>query len=180
MEKRIDWGTFWMSMALTVSQRSIDPSTKHGCILVDEDNRLISMGYNSFPRYCFDGTLPLTRPEKYEVIIHSETNAIINSGDRSTKGATAFITGYPCTRCFGNMINAGIIQIIYGPVGSHQLSEKDVELVRAMNIDSRTMKSKIRIIRYEDVADVKRIEEFLDQVKEYTNDKAGRKDLING
>ena len=180
IEKRIDWDTLWMTMALTVAQRSIDPSTKHGCIIINKRNRLVSMGYNSFPRDCIDESLPLTRPEKYKVIIHSETNAIINAGDQELEGCTVYVTGYPCTNCFGNMLNAGISRIIYGPVGSHCLIPEDIFLTRQMNISDKSMKNKMQIIKYEDIADVKQIAKFIDQVKDYTHDKMKRTDLING
>ena len=180
VDNRIDWDTLWMTMALTVAQRSVDPATKHGCIIVDKKNKLVSMGYNSFPRDCVDESMPLTRPAKYKVIIHSETNAIINAGDRDQEGCTVYVTGHPCTNCFGNMLNAGITKIVYGPVGSHCLSEEDIDLTRQMNISASMMKPKIRIMKFEDIADIKQIAEFIDEVKEYTNEKIDRTDLING
>jgi dCMP deaminase len=179
-EERIDWNTFWMTMALTVSQRSIDPSTKHGCIIVDSKNRLISMGYNSFPRNCSDKDLPLTRPEKYEAIIHSETNAIINSNSTSTEGATVYVTGHPCGRCFGNMINAGITKIVYGHVGSYCLDKKDIDLIATMNYDPDTLDNKIEIIKYEDIADITQIKGFLKQIEEYVDEKTEQTDVVNG
>ena len=180
LEKRIDWETLWMTMALTVAQRSIDPSTKHGCIIVDSKNRLISMGYNSFPRQCIEESLPLTRPEKYSVIIHSETNAIINAGDRKLEGSTIYVTGYPCPNCFGNMLNAGISKIIYGPIGSHCLDKEDIILIQKLNINSETLENKIQMVKYEEIADLIQIKEFLGQVEKYTDEKINRKDLING
>jgi len=179
LEKKIDWDTLWMTMALTVAQRSIDPSTKHGCIIVDKKNRLVSMGYNSFPRNCVDSALPLTRPDKYKVIIHSETNAIINAGDRDLDECTVYVTGHPCTNCFGNMLNAGITRIVYGPVGSHCLSPEDINLVSQMNV-SDDGPLKVKMIKYNDIADTKQLCAFMDQVKAYTNDKMGRTDLVNG
>ena len=109
---RIDWNTLWTAFAFMVSQRSIDPNTKHGCVIVDKDNRLISVGYNSFPRNCWDESLPLSRPQKYSVIIHAETNAIINA-QRNIENSIVYLTGFPCSNCFGNMLNAGIKKIIY-------------------------------------------------------------------
>lgn len=177
---RVDWNTLWMTMALAVSQRSLDPSTKHGSVIVDSKNRLISMGYNSFPRHCIEESLPLTRPDKYKVIIHSETNAIINANNKELEGSTIYITGYPCTNCFGNMINVGIKKIIYGPVGSYCIDQKDLILMQQMNIDSKTLKNKIQMIKYEEIADIEQIEKFLDQIKSYTNGKINQTDVIKG
>lgn len=180
MKDRIDWNTLWMSMALMVAQKSLDPSTKHGCIIVDEKNHLISMGYNSFPRECIEDSLPLSRPDKYKVIIHSETNAIINAGDRKLEGSTAYITGFPCTNCFGNMINAGISKIVYGPVGSYCINKTDSLLIQKMNISSKSLENKIQIIKYEELTNICKVNEFLDQIKQYTNEKINQIDVING
>jgi len=58
------------------------------------------------------------RPEKYYVMSHSEVNAISNAAKHGTKleGSTFYITGHPCSRCYGAIVNAGAKKIIYGPV----------------------------------------------------------------
>ena len=47
--------------------------------------------------------------------IHAETNAIIQAALHgvSTKGATCYVTHFPCINCTKTLINAGITQIIY-------------------------------------------------------------------
>ena len=175
MKERIDWDTLWMTMAFSISQRSLDDSTKHGCVMVDGDNKIISVGYNSFPKNCIDERLPLTRPLKYRAILHSETNSIINA-NRSLKGATAYITGFPCPNCFGNMLNAGIENIVYGCVGSHCINEEDTELINLMNI-SKEGNKKITIKKYENIED---LQIFLNTISGYITEKLNRTDLING
>lgn len=177
---RSSWDLTWMSIASQYANlRSIDPATRHGCIFVSKNNKPLSMGFNSFPADCQDDKLPLTRPEKYEVIVHSETNAIINS-ERSLEGSTAYITGFPCPRCFGNMINAKIKKIIYGPIGSHQLSDSDMKLIKIMNISAKTGKPKIEIIKYADIENLDVLLNSFDKTKKYVESKIGRQDLING
>ena len=165
--QKLDWHVLWMTMAFTVSQKSIDKDTKHGCIIVDNNNKLISMGYNSFPRDCLDNQLPLTRPEKYSIIIHSETNAIINANKNDLHGTTAYITGCPCTNCFANMLNAGINRVIYGPIGSYMLKKEDIELIQLMNISKKTGQIKIKIIKFEDIRSIDNIYSLIDQTKKY-------------
>lgn len=178
--KRSSWHLTWMSLALQyANHRSIDPATRHGCIFVSENNQPLSMGFNSFPADCEDDKLPLTRPEKYEVIVHSETNAIINS-KRDLEGCTAYITGCPCPRCFGNMINAKISKIIYGPIGSHQLRDSDMELIKQMNISAKTGKNKIEIVKYEDIADLDDLCNSFEDTKKYIKSKMEQVTLING
>ena len=181
MRKVVDWKVLWMTLAFQVSQRSKDPSTQHGCIFVDDHNKFISMGYNSFPRDCMDDSLPTTRPDKYKVMIHSEINAIGNATDRrELVGSTAYITGHPCPNCFGAMLNAGIGHIIYGPVGSHCLDKSDIDIIGQMNISAATFKIKIRITKFEQWAKIDEVYNFLDSTKEYISEKIRRTDLING
>lgn len=179
--ERVNWDVLWLTSAFMFSQRSVDPNTQHGCVFVDDNNCFISMGYNSFPRDCQDDKLPLTRPEKYEHIVHSEANAIINA-KRSLEGATAYITGFPCPRCFSMMLNAGIKKIIYGPVGSHQIRETDIKAVNDMNISEKTGdKFKIEIRKYSDnIGDLNEIDNFLDQIKAYKHQKMQLKNVLNG
>lgn len=165
MSKRIDFHILWMTMAFAVSQKSIDNSTKHGSIIIDDDNKLLSMGYNSFPRNCIDDSLTLDRPDKYELIIHSEVNAIINA-NISLKNSIIYVTGHPCPRCFGSMINAGIKKVIYGHVGSHCISERDISLIKQMNLD-QNMKNKIELIKYDKYMKMEDIFIFLENIKEY-------------
>ena len=144
--ERISWDELWLATCFLISQRSIDPSTKHACIIVDKNNRVVSIGYNSFPRDCVDEELPTYRPLKYKIVTHSEVNAIINAKS-SVEGCTAYITGPPCSNCFSAMLNAGIKKIIYGPISSHQLSgSEDEELIRKMNVSSKTGFNKIEIV----------------------------------
>jgi dCMP deaminase len=47
--------------------------------------------------------------------IHAETNAIIQAALHgvSTKGATCYVTHYPCINCTKALINAGITRLVY-------------------------------------------------------------------
>ena len=171
---RIDWNTLWMSFAFMVSQRSVDPNTKHRCVIVDENNCLLSIGYNSFPRDCCDEYLPLNRPQKYSLIIHAETNAIINA-KKDLKNSIVYLTGFPCPNCFGNMLNAGIKKIIYGQINSKCVNEESFDFVNQMNIREKTISSikglKIKIIKYEDISKSNEIDDFLNMVLKYKNER---------
>ena len=123
--ERPGWEPWFMALCLVIAQRSLDPATKHGCIIVDDDNTILSVGYNSPPRGSQDSIIPLTRPEKYEYFVHSEEAAIANAARTGTaiKGGTAYITGHPCAKCLRAMINAGIKAIVYGGIGSACVDE---------------------------------------------------------
>ena len=132
------WDEYFMDMTYFVAQRSIDPSTRCGCIAVSEDKSVLSMGYNSPPRNCRDDLIPLLRPEKYPYFVHAEENVMLNAARHgiTLNGSTFYITGYPCSRCFRGMVNAGIKKIIYGPNRAVMLDEKEKKIINLLNKSS--------------------------------------------
>jgi len=121
-----------MTIACVTAMRSPDPATKHGAIVVDTNNKVLGIGYNCFPRGAKDDSkYPLTRPEKYAYMIHSERNALDNCSV-DTAGATVYVTGMPCSSCLRDMIQKGIKKVIYGQVNSACVDEKDQEASQLM------------------------------------------------
>ncbi len=115
LRDRINWDDYFMVQALWAKVRSPDPSTQCGCVLIDKHGRVIGQGYNGHPRGVDSRKMPQDRPAKYEPIIHSEENAILNSiGD--LYGATAYITGPPCIHCWAHIIQKRIKRVVYGPI----------------------------------------------------------------
>jgi len=117
---RPSWNLYFMTLAIIVSQKSLDPDTKHGTVITSQDNTILSMGYNGPPRGCDDTEVPLSRPAKYKWLIHSETAAIINAAREGVclKNSIFYITGHPCETCIGEIINVGPKKIYYGEIGS--------------------------------------------------------------
>lgn len=116
-ENYIDWETYFMGLALLSSQRSKDPNTQVGACIVSEDNKILSMGYNGFPNGCSDDEFPWGREgdeinSKYMYVCHSELNAILNS-KCDLKGATIYVTLFPCNECTKAIIQSGIKKVIY-------------------------------------------------------------------
>ena len=54
----ISWNQYFMGVALLSSKRSKDPSTQVGACIVNQDKRIIGIGYNGFPRGCSDDAFP--------------------------------------------------------------------------------------------------------------------------
>jgi dCMP deaminase len=138
---KIPWNDYFLTLAYLVSQRSIDPSTKIGCVITDSENTILSVGYNSPPRGCVDELMPLERdlgpdePNKYMVFCHAEEAAIANAARNGVplKGSTFYITGSPCEKCLRLIINSGAKKIIHGPVSPkcciNKGSKKAIELM---------------------------------------------------
>jgi len=104
------WHERFLKIAQQIASFSKDPSTKVGCVLV-RDRRIVSTGYNGFPRNISDSLDRLTdRDQKYEMTVHAEVNAITTAALHgvSTEGCSAYVTFNPCSRCAAVLINAGI------------------------------------------------------------------------
>lgn len=128
-----DWHSWYMAMAMVAATRSIDTSTKHGCFIVDKNNRPLSMGYNGPPPNCDDDNVPMTRPEKYDWMLHAEANAMDNA-TAPLEGATVYVTGHPCEKCFGRMLAKRISKCVYGPIGSKVVTEDTKLVIAKMNV----------------------------------------------
>ncbi len=120
-EKRsgyISWDEYFMGVAQLASMRSKDPSTQVGCCIVDEQNRILSTGYNGFPQGCNDDEFPWGRDEaegetKYPFVVHAELNAILNNRGKSLQGARLYVGLFPCNECAKAIIQAGVSEVIY-------------------------------------------------------------------
>jgi deoxycytidylate deaminase len=60
----LSWDAYFMAIAILSGMRSNDPVRKVGACVVDDKNRIISIGYNGFPRGCADCDLPWTKHSK--------------------------------------------------------------------------------------------------------------------
>jgi len=102
----------FLDMAKLVSTWSKDPSTRVGAVIVDPSNRLVSVGYNGFPKGVTDNERLLDRDKKYDIIVHAEVNAILFS-NRTLKGCTMYTWPFqPCPRCAGLIIQSGIRRVV--------------------------------------------------------------------
>ena len=106
-----------MGLAHLSGLRSKDPNTQVGAVIVDENNRVVSIGYNGFPSGVSDDEFPWGREggvldTKYAFVVHAELNAILNS-QRSVRGCSLYVSLFPCNECAKAIIQAGIKRIIF-------------------------------------------------------------------
>ncbi|MCK4874132.1 MAG: hypothetical protein KAS72_15520 [Phycisphaerales bacterium] len=111
-DARPTWDEYFLDLAEQVSKRSPDPSTKHGCVLIDADRRVVATGYNGPVSGIPNEMVPLTRPEKYAWFIHAEDNAVAFARC-DLRGATAYVTGMPCAQCFRRLLQVGVKRIVH-------------------------------------------------------------------
>ena len=114
----ITWDEYFMSVAMLAGMRSKDPNSQVGACIVSEDNKILSMGYNGFPKDCSDDEFPWARQgdelnTKYFYVVHSELNAILNYRGGSLEGAKLYVTLFPCNECAKAIIQVGIAELVY-------------------------------------------------------------------
>lgn len=168
--KRMSWDDFFMQMAITVSERTACLFHKAGSVFVDDNHRIVSVGYNgpsSGDYHCVEVGCakvhgdPITGEMKRCRGAHGEINAIINSGDTGRlRESTLYITLFPCYDCMKALNNVGVKRIVYldeylriidGTNGEKKESEKEAwELAKKRGIvidkyeSQQIQKSKIK------------------------------------
>lgn len=153
----ISWDEYFMGLSHLSALRSKDPNTQVGACIVDNDKKVVSIGYNGMPRGCNDNDFPWEREggfldTKYAFVVHAELNAILNS-TRSVDGCTIYVSLFPCNECAKAIIQAGIKKVVYesdkydgtdGNIASKKmLREAGVELEQLpyqVKIDLETLK----------------------------------------
>jgi len=118
-----EWDTYFCDIAEVVRQKSKDPSSKIGAVLV-RDNVVVSTGFNGFPRGIEEiaDQTRWERPAKYQYVSHAEANAILNAGRNGiqTTGTTLYLVGFgpptvPCVECTKTVIQAGVVRVVGRP-----------------------------------------------------------------
>lgn len=118
MNDILSWDEYFMGIALLSSKRSKDPNTKVGACIVDEEKKVVSIGYNGMPKGLDEDKLSWNKNEgldsKYLYVCHAEFNAILNIRiGSSLKGCTLYVTLFPCNECAKAIVQVGIKKIVY-------------------------------------------------------------------
>ena len=116
-EDVLNWDEYFMGLAHLSALRSKDPSTQVGAAIVDENHRVVSVGYNGFPKGCDDEIFPWDREgdvlnTKYAFVVHAELNAILSS-KWPVNGCTIYVSLFPCNECAKAIIQSGINRVVY-------------------------------------------------------------------
>ena len=108
-----------MQQAIKAAEKSDDPQTKVGCVIVSSDGDFFS-GYNHMPERA-RVKFPLCRHEdlvksKYPYIIHAEMDAVtkmMKDHFYDKEGYVAYVTLFPCSNCAKLLIQSGVKEIFY-------------------------------------------------------------------
>ncbi len=145
------WDQHFVDMCLFVGNKSKDPSTKVGSVIVGPDNEIRGTGYNGFPRGIKDYDYRLNDRElKIKLVVHAEMNAILAAARVGipVKGCTMYVLakdvktgktwgGSPCTRCTVEMIQAGITEVrVPVPKSIPERWKDDLDLAQSILIEA--------------------------------------------
>lgn len=118
----MDWDEYFMKIAEVAASKSKDPSSKMGCVIVDRNKRVVSLGYNGMVQGADESTMTLSeRPMKYYFAIHSEMNALIFA-KRDLTGCTVYNLVATCENCLKYCLQAGIKRFVYKDLRVHSRS----------------------------------------------------------
>ncbi len=109
---QLKWHKRFLELAIFISNWSKDPSSKVGAVIVDNNRRIVSTGYNGFPIGVEDLTERLdVKDIKYKMVLHAEENAIMFA-KRDLSDCTLYVSKIPpCSHCAGLIIQSGIKQV---------------------------------------------------------------------
>ena len=121
-KKQREWDEYFMKIAETVALKSKDPSSKMGCCVVDQNKRVISLGYNGMIQGADESKMTLSeRPMKYYFAIHSEMNAVLFA-KQDLHGCTIYNRVATCENCLKYCLQAGITRFVYNDLRVHSHS----------------------------------------------------------
>ena len=134
MAKRDDYLTpneRFMFNAALIAERSKDPCTQVGSVIVNNDQRIVAEGYNGMCIGISDdlGLWGKGNPDpmenKYMYVVHAEANAITRA-DMDCTGFTMYCTHFPCHECAKLIIQKRIKKVVYNKEWG---AEKDTGMV---------------------------------------------------
>lgn len=130
---RISWDAYFLRLAQLVAERGTCDRLQVGCVLV-LNKRIVATGYNGSPAglpHCTEVGHALDADGHCTNAIHAELNALVQTGP-GAQGTTAYITTYPCWRCFSAMMQADVARIVY--LGEYRVDERVAEAARILGM----------------------------------------------
>jgi dCMP deaminase len=139
---------FIMNLACLTALRSRDPSTQVGACIINQERRIVGLGFNDFPRR-FDGDinkdfdLPLDRESadsalntKNLYMCHAARHAILNKNSTNLRDCSLFATILPCNECFKLIAQSGIKKVYYLTDSKDNWTNEFKELIKGSKVMS--------------------------------------------
>ena len=122
---RPSWDDYFSEIAKLVATRSTCMRAQHGAVIVNQEHRILTTGYNGSPPgtfHCVDKgeclreRMQIPSGQRYELCraLHAEHNALLQASKNgiSVKGATLYITDIPCELCSKQIHAVGIKEVV--------------------------------------------------------------------
>ena len=109
---------YFMQIAEVVKNRGTCNRLNVGCVLTSEDNRIVSVGYNSAPAgepHCEEIGCLISKEfnDKHCIrTIHAETGAVANLPKRY-KLLICYVTTQPCLSCLKMLVASNVKKVYY-------------------------------------------------------------------
>jgi dCMP deaminase len=159
-----NFGEKHMLTAAIAAQRSKDPSTQVGALIVDQHGREIGSGYNGFATGIDDNEFPWgddaqkEEDTKRNYVIHAEKNAILNTPTpvrEMIKGGRAYLTHYPSHHATQVLIQAGIRYIYWESENPHISSGQRAASEKMITYLDKKDIIKVRRLERPDIKEIK-------------------------
>lgn len=139
-QKQLEWDKYFMDIAKAVAVKSKDPSSKMGCVIVDQNKRVLSLGYNGLIQGADESKMTLSeRPMKYYFAIHSEMNALLFA-HQNLEGCTIYNRVATCENCLKYCLQAGIKRFVYEELRVHSHSADPAKSMTNIDTDEAVVR----------------------------------------
>jgi len=144
---RPNWDEYFMAMAVLASTRASCMHVRAGAVIV-LDKRIIGTGYNGAPVGVKDNCLDVGCNKESKgmgyreafnvgkcIGVHAEMNALANLSREIHKGATLYVTIFPCPTCAKNLLAYNIKKVVYKREYDPEESELSMALFKEAGVE---------------------------------------------
>lgn len=144
---RPNWDEYFMSMAVLASTRASCQHVRAGAVIV-LDKRIIGTGYNGAPVGVKENCLGIGCNKENQgtsyreafnvgkcIGVHAEMNALANLSREIHKGATLYVTIFPCPACAKNLLAYNIKKVVYKKEYDSEESQLSMALFKEAGIE---------------------------------------------
>lgn len=114
---RTSWHQYFSNLARLVAARATCPRKAVGCVIVDQENRILVTGYNGSIKgqpHCDEAGCIIQNRHCVRTV-HAEANAVTQAALRGVRlhGARVYVTVEPCDTCLKLLLSAGVYWVYY-------------------------------------------------------------------
>jgi dCMP deaminase len=119
----------FVAIARFLAERTDDPKTGVGAVIVSPEMEILALGWNGFPFKALYGEFPrasstdATPDKKGPYVIHAEQNALLMRNQKNIEGSTLFVAGRPpCNECAPLIEMQGVGAVVVDTDDAHDVN----------------------------------------------------------